>query len=172
MLSADRGDEREIVRKFIRSADIAERPGTPPELPVTVNPMAAPAPKPRRQYSEAQRSKILDNTLFPMASTGMVRIETRTPTWAVVMSGHRVNTVAHLLATVFLCGLWLPVWIIAEATGGEYRRTISVDEWGQVHDSQKRPKNNEGPSPRKIIAVIAGGMVTFIAIVLILGHFA
>lgn len=26
---------------------------------------------------------------------------------------YQVNHVAHILGTVFLCGLWLPVWILA-----------------------------------------------------------
>ena len=44
-----------------------------------------------------------------------------------------MNHVVHLLLTVLLCCLWLPVWLIIAATGGEKRHTVFVDEFGQAH---------------------------------------
>ena len=41
-----------------------------------------------------------------------------TNTSAVLVDGHRVNHLLHLLATALLCGMWAPVWL---AGGG--------DEW-------------------------------------------
>jgi hypothetical protein len=136
--------------------------------------MAAPAPKPRRLRSEAERSAILDKTLMQMAAGGMVRIETRSPTWAVLVTGQRVNTVAHLLATVFLCGLWLPVWIIAESTGGERRKTISVDDRGRVRDSSQRAQGQGAtsvadPAQAKIFLVI-GGIALLLMVIIGLWH--
>jgi hypothetical protein len=51
---------------------------------------------------------------------------------AVVVYGHPVNHVLHLLITILLLGLWLIVWLIIALTGGEKRELISVDEWGRV----------------------------------------
>jgi hypothetical protein len=46
----------------------------------------------------------------------------------VIVSGEPVNHVAHLLASVFLCGLWLPVWLLIAIFGGERRGTVTVDK--------------------------------------------
>jgi hypothetical protein len=82
--------------------------------------MSRPAlPPPSRPLNEFQRSAILDQTLMHMSAGGMVRIESRMPTWAVVISGQRVNTVAHLLATVFLFGLWLPRVVLKLIADGD-----------------------------------------------------
>ena len=51
-----------------------------------------------------------------------------------MVSGQPVNNVLHAILTLFMCGLWLPVWLILAATGGERRNTISVDEWGQLNN--------------------------------------
>jgi hypothetical protein len=63
------------------------------------------------------------------------RIESVTPYTAVVVYGKPVNHVLHLLASVFLCGLWLPVWILVAVSGGEKRRVLSVDRCGNVSKS-------------------------------------
>lgn len=133
--------------------------------------MAAPAPK---HLSEAQRSAILDNRLMELASTGEVRIETRMPTWAVVVGGRPVNSVAHILATIFMCGLWLPFWIYAEHTGGEQRKTIKVDERGLIHESSPAGQNQRsGPPADRIMAYIGLGLLAiFLIVVLIRRLFA
>ncbi len=61
------------------------------------------------------------------------RIESVTPYSAVVVSGQRVNHVLHLLISVLLCGLWLPVWFIIAASAGEKRHVITVDPCGNVN---------------------------------------
>jgi len=60
------------------------------------------------------------------------RIESVTPYSAVVVTGQRVNHVLHLLVSVLLCGLWLPVWALVAASGGEKRHVIAVDVCGNV----------------------------------------
>ena len=77
----------------------------------------------------AQRSEILDEALI----FHHARVLTRTATTASIVTGQPVNHVAHLLASVFLCGLWIPVWAIIASTGGEKHATITVDPQGQVH---------------------------------------
>lgn len=78
-----------------------------------------------------QRTRILqDAILYHLGPGG--RVVAQTPTTAVLVIGKPVNHVLHLLLTVVLCGLWLPVWVIAMVSGGEKRREVSVDEFGQV----------------------------------------
>lgn len=85
--------------------------------------------------TEVQRERILDDKLLQLAHWGGT-LRARTATSAVVETGKPVNHVLHLLATVFLCGLWLPVWLIIASTGGVYMRTLTVDETGEIHDSR------------------------------------
>lgn len=92
-------------------------------------------PQPMNQMPEQQRSQILDQTLIAKASQGG-RLETRTATTAVVVMGKPVNHVLHLLISVFTCGFWVPVWLIISAVGGEHRRILSVDPFGQVTDTR------------------------------------
>jgi hypothetical protein len=51
-----------------------------------------------------------------------------------VVQGKPVNHVLHLLVTVLLCGLWLPVWIVVALDGGEKRQVLSVDHCGNIID--------------------------------------
>ncbi len=60
------------------------------------------------------------------------RTESVTPYSAVVVTGRPVNHVLHLLASVFMCGLWIPVWIIIAWSGGETRRVLEVDPCGNL----------------------------------------
>jgi len=60
------------------------------------------------------------------------RIETQTPYSAVIVSGQKINHVLHLLISVLLCGLWLPVWLVLAAANQERRRTIEVDRCGNI----------------------------------------
>jgi len=60
------------------------------------------------------------------------RIESQTGSSAVVVRGNRVNHILHLLLTVFTLGLWVIVWLIISASGGERRRIINADAYGNV----------------------------------------
>jgi hypothetical protein len=92
-----------------------------PPVPFSTTPVADPV---RRQQLQDYLSMELVHRLG--------RIESVTPYTAVVVYGKPVNHVLHLLATVFLCGLWLPIWILIAATGGERRCDLSVDLCGNV----------------------------------------
>lgn len=55
-------------------------------------------------------------------------------TYAIIDYTQPTNHTAHLLVSIFLCGLWLPFWvIIAIVQGRQVRRSVAVDEWGRVH---------------------------------------
>lgn len=61
------------------------------------------------------------------------RIEHRTSNSAVLVSGSRPNHVLHLLLTVFTLGLWGIVWIVIGLAGGERRRMVLADGFGNLH---------------------------------------
>lgn len=82
--------------------------------------------------SDEVRRRKLQETLSRGLASGEGRIESSTPYSAVVVFGRPVNHVLHLLASVFLCGLWIPVWILIAVSGGEKRLGLTVDECGNV----------------------------------------
>lgn len=105
---------------------------------------------PTSPLPEQQRAQILDQALIAKAAQGG-RLETRTATTGVVIMGKPVNHILHLLLSVLTCGFWLWVWLLIAAVGGEQRRILTVDEFGQVRDTR-------GPleTYRKILIGIAG----------------
>lgn len=106
-------------------------------------------------FSEKERAELLDRALMTMASQGK-RIETRLPTSAVVVTGKPVNNVLHLLLSIFLCGFWVPIWLLLGAFTGERRETVSVDEYGQLH-AQKVPL-----SAGRIVLIVLAAIVMVI----------
>ena len=94
---------------------------------------AEPEPRPGpRPLSEADRSAILDHDLVMRTGQSGAHVEARSATEGVVVYGKPVNHVLHLLLTVFTGGLWLPVWLLLAASGGQRRTTVSVDPYGNV----------------------------------------
>jgi Ca2+/Na+ antiporter len=61
------------------------------------------------------------------------RVESQSDYQAVLVKGHRPNHILHLLLSIFTLGLWLVVWIIVALAGGEKRRVINVDQYGNIH---------------------------------------
>ena len=80
---------------------------------------------------EVRRQRLQDYLSQDLSLT-RGRIESVSPYTAVLVYGKPVNHVLHLLASVFLCGLWLPVWILIAVSGGERKRVLSVDRCGNV----------------------------------------
>jgi hypothetical protein len=60
------------------------------------------------------------------------RIESQSDYHAVIVNGPPVNHVLHLLLTLVTFGVWLIVWLALIAFGGEKRKAVSVDEYGNV----------------------------------------
>lgn len=117
--------------------------------------------------SEAERAVALDQELMADVARG-ARVEARMPTWAIIVTGKPVNHVLHLLVTVLLCGLWLPVWIIMAVNSGEKRTTLTVDETGQVQRSTRAPTSpnanwlgrmSENQATLVVIGAIIGSLV-------------
>ena len=63
------------------------------------------------------------------------RIESQADFQAVLVRGHRVNHILHLIITLVTCFLWGIVWILLVIADGEKRLVVSVDEWGNVNVS-------------------------------------
>lgn len=83
-----------------------------------------------------ERKAILAQSVSHFVTTGRARIESQTDTMAVLVRGHRTNHLLHFFISLFTVGLWLPVWLLLTAFGGEKREVRTVDEYGNIR-SQK-----------------------------------
>ena len=81
-----------------------------------------------RKTSE-ERREALSQLITSQLSQGW-RIESQGDFQAVLLQGHAVNHILHLLITFFTIGLWSIVWIALVLIGGEKRQVVRVDEWG------------------------------------------
>lgn len=81
-------------------------------------PTAAPPPPPG-----PSRSDLLEQQVRAAVAAGG-RVESRTDTSAVIVTGKPVNHVLHLLLTVVTCGIWSTVWLVLAIVGGEKRYVI------------------------------------------------
>ena len=89
-------------------------------------------PVPAIGHKSAEERKQLLARQIQTEIVGGGRIESQGDYMAVVIRGHRVNHVLHFLIGVVTCGFWWLAWIILGITGGEKRRVVSVDEFGNV----------------------------------------
>ncbi|CAM5573824.1 hypothetical protein [Streptomyces avidinii] len=94
----------------------------PPDL------LYAPAGEP---LDGARRTAILDWTVNRYISLGW-RVESRSPTQAVLVRGGDVNHVLHAILTIFTCLLWGVVWIVLALGNKKERVALTVDPNGSV----------------------------------------
>ena len=90
----------------------------------------------QRATAEA-RQQLLDRCLFEVTARGG-HVVSRHEYSAVVTFGNPTNNVLHVLLTIFMCGLWLLVWIPMIIWGGTKRYVISVDEYGRAYQSHMK----------------------------------
>lgn len=88
-------------------------------------------PDPRGSIPVAQRMAILQNVLTS-ATTKNARVVAQSATSAKLVVGDPANHNLHALISIFLCGLWIPVWILIAATRGEKTTSVYVDRHGGV----------------------------------------
>jgi hypothetical protein len=81
--------------------------------------------------SADERKQLLAQTVQNQVAQG-ARVESQSDFNAVLVKGHRVNHVLHLILTFFTLGLWVFVWLGLVIFGGEKRATANVDEFGNV----------------------------------------
>ncbi len=60
------------------------------------------------------------------------RVESQSEFEAVLVFGQEINHTLHMLITLFTCGLWGLVWLVLSLTGGERRRLVHIDDYGNV----------------------------------------
>ena len=53
------------------------------------------------------------------------RVESETDYHMVMVKGHRVNHILHLLLSILTLGVWIVVWLLLIILGGEKRRVIN-----------------------------------------------
>ena len=64
---------------------------------------------------------------------GGARVESQSDYQAVTVKGQRVNHLLHFIIGIFtLSAWWFLVWIPLAIFGGERRRTVTVDNFGNV----------------------------------------
>ena len=78
-----------------------------------------------------QRIGIMDAAIAQEVRSGQ-RVESRSDYQAVLVRGHRVNHVLHLILFLVTLGLWLPIWILLAILGGEKRELLQVDAYGKM----------------------------------------
>ncbi len=76
-----------------------------------------------------ERKELLSRQVASMLSQGR-RIESQSDYQAVLVYGHRLNHILHLILTFITLGVWGLVWLGLAFIGGEKREVIQVDEWG------------------------------------------
>ena len=76
-----------------------------------------------------ERKQILSRQIGSLLTQGR-RVESQSDFQAVLLWGHAVNHVLHLIITLVTVGLWVIVWIALVVLGGEKRELVQVDEWG------------------------------------------
>ncbi len=65
------------------------------------------------------------------------RIESQSDTMAVLVYGRRVNHILHFLVGFVTFGFWWLVWLFLAITGGEKRRVVTVDEYGNILEQKQ-----------------------------------
>ena len=86
---------------------------------------------PSEKKSLDERKVLLAQTIQGRV-VGGARVESQGDFQAVLITGHKVNHVLHLILSISTLGLWLIVWLILTVIGGEKREIASVDEFGNI----------------------------------------
>jgi hypothetical protein len=117
------------------------------------------------RLTESQRADVLDQQLLKVVGNGG-QVLTRTSTEAVVDVGTPVNHILHLLISVLLCGLWLPVWFFISTTNGARRITLMVDEYGELYDPGAAARHRT----TVITSWVGVGTIVFLILLMVLAH--
>lgn len=80
----------------------------------------------------------LDRVVADRIAAGW-RVESLTPSIAVLVKGKRPNHILHLILTLLTFGLWILVWINVASWGGERRTTLRLHEDGRLVEDAQRP---------------------------------
>lgn len=78
-----------------------------------------------------ERRELLSRQINSRLAMGR-RVESQSDYQAVLVHGHQVNHVLHLIITLVTVGIWAIIWIALMIFGGERREVVQVDEWGNA----------------------------------------
>lgn len=99
--------------------------------------LSAPSPGPAEPPEDGaivltadERKELLADVIAVQMSKGY-RIESQADFSAVMVKGHRINHVLHLILSILTLGAWLIVWFFVWAFAGERRLAITIDEYGR-----------------------------------------
>lgn len=104
----------------------------PPAQPAaSVYPAASPDQlRPGEKTVWERKTMLAQHVQHEVAKGG--RVESQNDTTAVMVYGSPVNNVLHLILTLITAGFWLLIWIPVAIFGGERRKMLVVDEFGNV----------------------------------------
>lgn len=95
-------------------------------------------PATTQQRTSEERQEILAGAVNNAVRDGY-RVESQTAHQAIVVKGRRPNHLLHLILSLLTLGLWmLFVWLPVVVFGGERRRVITVDTFGNVQTAKGR----------------------------------
>lgn len=108
-----------------------------PEQPQDVRMQAPPAqavasaPPPTLTKPPEERRALLAQNVMTLVAQGY-RVESQSDYMAVMVYGKRVNHLLHFFIGIFTLGIWWAAWLIMAIFGGEKRKMVSVDDFGNV----------------------------------------
>lgn len=84
-----------------------------------------------KKKSVEQRKALLAQAIQSQVISG-ARIESQSEFQSVLVEGHKVNHLLHFIVGLFTFGFWWLVWVVIVIVGGEKRKIVSIDEYGNV----------------------------------------
>lgn len=88
------------------------------------------------QRTSEERQEILGSAVSGHVRKGW-RVESQTPHQAILVKGRRPNHLLHLILSILTAGLWLLlVWLPLVVFGGEKRRVLTVDPFGNINTAK------------------------------------
>ena len=78
------------------------------------------------------------------------RVQSQDAWTAVMVKGHRVNHLLHLILTIVTGGLWLFVWVPVAMFGGERRTLLTMDGTGEMASTSFAPKAMDDSTDRPV----------------------
>ena len=85
------------------------------------------------KITDTERQRILSQYIASeVAGIRKARVETHSPDQAVLVYGNRVNHLLHLILALLTLGLWIIPWVVMACAGGEKRKIVRVDDFGNV----------------------------------------
>ncbi len=84
-----------------------------------------------------ERKELLGRHIALAVQNG-ARVGSQSDFQAVLVFGHRVNHVLHLLVGLVTVGVWWIAWLLLALRGGEKRIAMTVDQAGRIERVESR----------------------------------